>query len=122
MARTILYHVTFVAHRKRDKLHIMPSEQFVAVVRGVRDDGTFHAYHMDKDGTHYVPDYAAVRDALPHCHRKAFDRVRNWWFPATLHSALSGTRRKKNACNAQMYDAKGRLLGTLYATPYLFDR
>lgn len=122
MARTILYHVTFAANSKRDLLHIMPSERFIAVVKSVEDNETFRAYHMDKDGAHYVPDYAAIRDALPHYHRKAFDRVRNWWFPVTLHSALSGILDQKNACNAQMYDAKGRLLGTLYATPYLYDR
>ena len=121
MTRTILYHVTFAAPSKRKLLHIVPSERFIAAVKAVEDNETFRAYHLDKDGKHLVPDYAAIRDALPHYHRKAFDRIRNWWFPVTLHSDLSGILDMKNACNAQLHDSKGRLLGTIYATPYLFD-
>ncbi len=123
MPRTILYHVTFAANSKRNMLHIMPSERFIAVVKAVEDNEAFRAYHLDgRTGKHLVPDYAAIRNALPHYHRAAYDRVRNWWYPVTLHSDLSGLLDMKNACNTQLYDRKGRLLGTLYATPYLFDR
>ena len=122
MARTILYHVTFAALPKLNMLHIMPSERAIATVAATENSEAFRACHLDKDGKHLTPDYAAIRAALPHYHRKAFDRVLNWWFPVTLRSELSGLLDQRNACNAQLHDRKGRLLGTIYATPYLFDR
>lgn len=121
MTRTIMYHVTFAANLKGNYLHLRPSESFVACVKAVEDNDTFRAYHLD-NGKHLVPDYAAIRDAIPHQHRKAFDRAGNWWFPLTLHSALSGILDKLNAASLTLHDSKGRLLGTLYATPYLAER
>ena len=121
MSRTILYHVTFAPNRKGNYLHFRPEETFVASVRAIEDSDTFRAYHLD-NGKHLVPDYAAIRAAIPHYHRKAFDRAGNWWFPVTLRSALSGIIDQKNAASLTLTDSKGRLLGTLYATPYLAER
>lgn len=113
IARTVLYHVTFAPH-------IGPQERFVATVKAVEDNEAIWAYHL-VHGKHLVPDYAAIREALPHQHRKAYDRAGRWWFPVTLHSELSGLPDQRNACSRTLRDAKGRLLGTLYATPYLYD-
>lgn len=123
MPRTILYHVTFAPARSKRLLHIWPSERFVACTKAIEDPETVTAYHLDRDGKHLRPDYEAIREAIPYVHRKAYDRANKaWWFPATLHSALSGVLDQKNACSKTLYDRKGKLLGTLYATPYLFDR
>ena len=116
-ARTVLYHVTFAPKRLR---HIGPQKRFVATVKAVEDNEAVWAYHL-VHGKHLVPDYAAIREALPHQHRKAYDRAGRWWFPSTLHSELSGRPDHLNACSRTLRDAKGRLLGTLYATPYLYD-
>ena len=121
MSRTILYNVTFAPARKGNYLHLRPSEYFVACVKAVDDSETFRAYHLD-NGKHLTPDYAAIRAAIPHYHRKAFDRAGKWWFPLTLHSALSGIPDAKNSAGLTLHDSKGRILGTLYATPYLYDR
>ena len=121
MGRTILYNVTFAHSLKGKYLHLRTCEHFVACVNAVEDRDTFHAYHLD-NGKHFVPDYAAIRAAVPHYHRKAFDRAGKWWFPLTLNSALSGAPAAKNAASLTLNDSKGRLLGTLYATPYLYDR
>ena len=119
--RTILYHVTFAANLKGNYLHLRPYEHQIATVKAIEDCSTFRAYHLD-DGKHLVPDYAAIRDAIPHHHRKAFDRAGTWFFPVTMHSALSSAIDRKNAASLYLSDAKGKPLGTLYATPYLFDR
>lgn len=119
--RTILYRVTFVASPKGNHLHSRPYEHQIATVKAVEDRTTVYAYHMD-DGKHLIPDYAAIRDAIPHYHRKAFDRAVMWFFPVTLNSALSGIPDRKNAASLYLSDARGNPLGTIYATPYLFDR
>lgn len=121
MPRTILYHVTYAPNRKDNRIHLQPPARFVACVKAREDNETFRAYHLD-NGRHLIPDYAAIRAALPHYHRAAFDRARTWWFPLALHSAISGLLDLKNSATKSLYDAKGRLLGTLYATPYLFAR
>ena len=121
MPRKILYHVTFAARNETRKLHIEPSERFVARVNAVEDNETFSAYHLD-DGKHLVPDYAAIREALPHYHRAAFNRAGSFWFPLTLRSTLSGILDNKNACSVSLYTTRGRLIGTIYATPFLADR
>ena len=122
MVYAVRYHVTFAPTNKRNLLHITPSERFIATVKAIEDHEAFHAYHLDTNtGKHFVPDYAAIRAALPYYHRAAYDRVRSWWYPITLHSYLSGILDAKNACSTQLYASNGRLLGTIYATPYLFD-
>ena len=121
MKRTILYNVTFVHNLKGNYLHLRPHEYFVACVKAVEDDDAFRAYHLD-NGKHLTPDYTAIRAAIPHYHRKAFDRAGGWRFPLTLNSALSGITDAKNAASLTLNDSRGRLLGTLYATPYLYDR
>ena len=120
MARTILYHVTFAPNCTKRLMHGAYRENPVATVKAVEDSETFAAYHLD-NGKHLVPDYTAIREAIPHQHRKAFDRAGKWWFPSTLHSALSGILDKLNAASLTLTDSRGRLLGTLYATPYLAE-
>lgn len=65
------------------------------------------------DGVPYQPDRDAVRAALPHYWRKAFDRTNGtWWFnkhDATMPATLSFS------------DRRGRYLNTLYAIPYQFS-
>lgn len=119
--RTVLYHVTFVASPKGKYPYSRPYERQIATVNAIEDCDAFRAYHLD-DGKHLIPDYAAIRDAIPHYHRKAFDRAGTWFFPITLNSALSGIPDRKNAASLYLSDARGNPLGTLYATPYLFDR
>lgn len=119
--RTVLYRVTFAASLKGNYLHLRPYERQVATVKAIEDCDAFRAYHL-YEGKHLVPDYAAIRDAIPHYHRKAFDRAAMWFFPVTLHSALSGIPDRMNAASLDLSDVRGKPLGTLYATPYLFDR
>lgn len=114
---TVYYDVTFMAE-KRGKIQLRRT--FIACVRAVKDSGALRAYHL-LDGEHLVPDYAAIRAALPHYHRKAFDRAGPWWFPLTLHSALSTQLDWRNAASLALRDSKGRPLGVLFATPYMFD-
>ncbi|UFS66929.1 hypothetical protein LO749_20765 [Paracoccus denitrificans] len=121
MARTILYHVTFAPNCTKRLMHGAYRENPVATVHAVEDSTSFTAYHLD-NGKHLVPDYAAIRAAIPHQHRKAFDRAGRWWFPLTLRSALSGVLDRLNAASLTLTDSKGRVLGTLYATPYLAER
>jgi hypothetical protein len=122
MSRTILYHVTFAANDTKRMLQARNCEFNIATVRGIEDPKTVTAYHMDHiTGMHMVPDYAAIRAAIPYNHRKAYDRALTWWFPA-INSQLTGIMDRKNACSRTLYDRKGKLLGTLYATPYLYDR
>lgn len=108
----ILYHVTFVPEDSR-------LGHKIATVRAVEDKEAFCAYHWHS-GKHIRPDYSAIRDALPHYHRKAYDRNATWWFPSTMHSRLSGILDLKNSCSRMLYDRKGKKLGTLYACPYLY--
>lgn len=119
--RTILYHVTFAASLKENYRNLRPYEHRVATVKAIEDCDAFLAYHL-YEGKRLVPDYAAIRDAIPHYHRKAFDRAGTWFFPTTLNSALSGIPDRKNAASLCLRDARGNHLGTLHATPYLFDR
>ena len=121
MARTILYHVTFAPNCTKRLMYGAYRENPVATVKAIEDSETFAAYHLDS-GKHLVPDCAAIREAIPHQHRKAFDRAGKWWFPSTLHSAMSGNLDRLNAASLTLTDSRGRLLGTLYATPYLAER
>ena len=116
--RTVLYNVTFAAGLKGNYRHLRPYERQIATVKAVEDCNAFLSHHL-YEGKQLVPDYAAIRDALPHYHRKAFDRAETWFFPITLHSALSGIPDPKNAAGLCLRDARGNRLGTLYATPYL---
>lgn len=111
MAREILYHVA-VYHGERT---------FIGTFKAKEDPDTWTAYHLDQ-GRHMVPDYAAIREALPHYWRKAYDRAGGFWFPATLHSPLSGLMDPSNAAHMNLLGSRGKHLGTLYATPYLYQR
>lgn len=57
------------------------------------------------------PDATAVRDALPHYYRKAFDRTGGmFWFSSEADKPAHLTLR----------DRRGRYLNTVYALPYQF--
>lgn len=59
------------------------------------------------------PDSDAVREALPHYYRKAFDRANNaWWF--TQGEVFKPIYMTLN-------DSRGHRLNTLYAIPYTFN-
>jgi len=116
---TLMYDVTFYRNDESRKLHLFTREKRVAVVRGMEDSDTFRAYHLH-NGKHYVPDYAAIRAALPHYYRAAFDRAKNrFWYSMTLARELNHVIYRDNACNVQLYTTRGKLIGTVYATPYL---
>lgn len=113
MARTIMYRVTM---RGKDG-----KEHFLAVTHA-KDSEAFVSYHYD-EGRHLEPDYAAIREAIPHQWRKAYDKTpKAWWYPATLHSRLTGQLDGRNACHRTLYGAKGRRIGTIIAIPYLYSR
>lgn len=81
----------------------------IAIVRGV-PAGLIGVY--GPDGVPLTPDKAQVRAALPHCYRAAFDRDDAFWFTKDDHLG-----------NATCYlrGARGRVLGSIWATPYLFQ-
>lgn len=58
------------------------------------------------------PDVQAVREALPHYYRKAFDRTGGtFWF----------NKNEREAAYLTLHDARGRYLNTVYAIPYTFN-
>lgn len=64
--------------------------------------------HLDPENGDIVkPDAAAVRSALPHYWRKAFDRAGSFWFPMDG----DGTGR------ITLHDSRGRYCATVYAIP-----
>lgn len=115
---TLMYDVAFWRNDTKRNLHIFSRARQIAVVYGVQDSTTFRAYHLH-DGFHWTPDCAAIRAALPYYHRKAFDRAGTWFFPLTLRRALDHRIYRDNAASLTLTDTRGRLLGTIYATPYL---
>ena len=67
--------------------------------------------HWDKETKDIVtPDKAAVRNALPHYWRKAFDRA-SVWFP----------KDGDKPAYATLYNSRGRYLNTVYLIPYHFN-
>ena len=110
----VLYHVVFARGDAPTRLH------FLAVVRATDDRATAFAYHSGPNGEHYTPDRAAIRDALPTQHRKAFDRANQFWFAAKPgRVGLPAAPDMVDACSTTLLDRRGRLLGTLYAAPYI---
>ena len=58
------------------------------------------------------PDAGAVREALPHYWRKAFDRTAGcFWFPDIGNAPARIT----------LYDSRGRFLSAVWAAPYSFN-
>lgn len=70
-----------------------------------------------RNGVLVVPDVDAVRECLPHYYRKAFDRAgQAFWF-----TSEAGKGADNSPAYCTLYSARGRLLNTLYATPYEFN-
>lgn len=83
-----------------------PVKGFSATV-GAQPSGLVGVY---RQGVPYEPDRAAIRAALPHYYRAAFDRNKgSFWF-----------ERDREECNAYLtlYDRRGKHLNTIYANAY----
>lgn len=112
---SVLYHVEFSsASGKVTHLATVPAREA---------PGAFCAYHL-AGGRHLVPDYSAIRDALPRYHRAAYDRAmgaRNgWWYPSGgPQRAITAQRDIRTSCSLPLRDRRGRHLGTVYAIPVL---
>ena len=117
MENPILYDVTFAVNPVKRLLSLGVSEKFLACVDSVEDPDTFTASHLVV-GKHLVPDYSAIRSALPHYHRKAFDRAGPWVFRSTPGVSVSNARDARLVASLMLFDYSGRLLGTLRAYPY----
>lgn len=85
-----------------------------------RETDTFFAYHL-LDGKHLAPNEEEIVAALPHYLRRAFARGQ-WWFPKTLLAPTTGLPDDRNAATHSLLGARGRFLGKVLATPYLFSR
>lgn len=83
--------------------------------------------HYGEDERDIVqPDRAAIREALPHYYRKAFDRAGSFWFPKdtiTFDRSVSPwvSKGSKAAAYVALYSTRGRWLNTVYAIPYSFN-
>lgn len=93
---TPLYDVRMFSDSNKRMLHRAPINGFyVATVREVQ--GALRGW----------PDMAAVREGLMPQHRKAFDRAGQFWANKCDDS---------KPLSLTLYTARGRLIGTLYAT------
>lgn len=72
------------------------------------------AGHLDPITSELIrPDDAALREALPHYWRKAFDRTRGrFWFPDTGDA--------NRLASLTLRDTRGRTIASLYAQPYVY--
>ena len=67
----------------------------------------------------WAPDRAAIREALPHQWRRAFDRQGgNFWHDRDARMTADGF--KGRAPYLTLRGSRGRTLATLYAIPYRF--
>lgn len=62
-----------------------------------------------------TPDLSAIRDALPHQYRKAFDRAGRFWFQVGADGAQT------LECYLTLRDSRGRHLNTIWARLYDFQ-
>lgn len=118
MSATILYEVELHLNNRKRLLHLQPSGRKIAVVHA-KESWAFVSRHYIQ-GQYLEPDYAAIRAALPYRYRAAFDRITRWWFPASLLKTVSETPDHHNYCRAELWGSRGRYLGCIYATPYVF--
>lgn len=110
---TPLYDVAFHRVNNGRYLHIRPVSK-LAVVRAVRQrshaGNWFERSGADGKGDFMTPDHAAIRQALPHQYRKAFDRATSGMSfghtADTLHASLT------------LYTTRGRCLGTIHCEGY----
>ena len=66
----------------------------------------------------FQPDHQAVLECLPANWRKAFTRSSSWWFPSIPGRPDEAL---KQPATRTLYDARGRFLATINATPYRPD-
>lgn len=68
--------------------------------------------HLDPGTTELIrPDGEALREALPHNWRKAFDRAGRFWFPRSDD--------KNPLASLTLRDRRGQAIAYLYAKPYV---
>lgn len=81
------------------------NSEYIATVKGV-EAGCIGYYAQ---GIPYKPDNTAIEQALPHHYRKAFARSQgNFWFDTKDNATLI------------LYGSRGKVLITIWATPYEF--
>lgn len=86
-------------------------------VRAVEHKGAGSACHYFDGHGLVEPDYAAVRDCLPHRWRAAWDRRGGVWF--TQENGRADDVR--SPAHVTLSDARGRYLTTIYLQPYRFN-
>jgi hypothetical protein len=78
----------------------------------VKHEG-IHGHTDPATGELVVPNFAEVREALPHYYRAAFDRTgAQYWFDAN---------KPLVPCHLTLRNSRGKYLNTLYAIPYNFE-
>jgi len=79
----------------------------------------FAGLYDETSGRILAPDHDAVREALPHYWRKAFDRGGRFWYDRNARMTPDGL--KGSAPYLTLRGSRGRILATLYAIPYHFN-
>jgi hypothetical protein len=69
-----------------------------------------------RNGQLVRPDGAAIRVALPHYYRKAFERSNGMFRYVSEVAGDDGNTRKSAYCT--LYSSRGRYLNTIYAIPF----
>lgn len=120
----VLYHVTFADAKERRAPGGVPWEgRYVATVGALPAAGA--CFHVALDQT-LIPDADAIEIALPYRLQRAFSKAiglnRNqWWYPPPCGMPIGTDRNPAtHGCHVTLRDFKGRTMGELYATPYLF--
>ena len=85
-------------------------------VKAVEHKGAgYGAHYFDGHGL-IEPDYAAVRECLPHYWRKAWDRRAGAWF-----TCEDGAPEPRKPAYVTLYSSRRKYLTTIYLQPYRFS-
>ena len=66
-------------------------------------------FDLDAEGNAVSPDRSSVRECLPSCYHKAFDRA-----------AMSKFSNERGSIHFTLYSSRHKYLNTVYAVPYEF--
>lgn len=86
-------------------------------VHAVEHKGAGRACHYFDGAGMVEPDYAAVRECLPHYWRKAWDRRGGVWFV----DEAGATGDVRRPASVTLYGSRKRYLATIYLQPYRFS-